>query len=62
MKNHDIQYVLIVIDEEDREKLFGPFYTAEEALKWGEDNYSYEYTPYTIMAKALYYPMKQEQQ
>lgn len=56
----DRKFVVCIVDEHSKEKFFGPFYTAEEALKWGEENYGYTHTPYTMIVKVLYYPMKQD--
>lgn len=36
-------HILIVTDESDKEKFFGPFNNGDEALNWGEQNFNEDY-------------------
>lgn len=58
--NHTEKYILYVINEDHKEKFFGPFNSPEEALEWGKNEYLYEHSKCEIAIKTLYYPMKQD--
>jgi hypothetical protein len=55
-----MKYILLVIDNEDREERYGPFKNGEEALNWGEENFNSE--KYFLMSVPLDSPTKKKQQ